>query len=272
MSDADALTTGFASRHPDAFARVLGRARSDEILVALGSLPDDLRARVVSRLPGPRLLEIIDVDAQVSVDWLKSASHDDAIAMLSRLPRERRLALVNALSDRSRKLRLLRQLRYPAHCVGSLVDDILQRVYVGTEASKALADLRASGTEEAWRIVAVDDNGRFAGSVDLWRLLASEKVSGTIAGYTLTISPILPETPIASAALRDEWLRYNWLPVVDHRGHVLGGVSRAHLLHAARGHASDRSDTGDFFALMLGDMAHVLGKLMENILSRRDTA
>ena len=231
-------------------------------------LPAALRASIVARLPGSRIVQLLDLDEDESRQWIVDAPHDHAVTLLSRIPRERRLSIVNSLADRERRLRLLRHLQFPAHSVGSMVGDVLYRINVDEQAADVLDNLRAGGAEEPWRIVAVDSNGQYAGGVDLWRLVASDKLVGTIRDYMLDVPSILPETPIADAVSREDWLRHNWLPVVDHRRHVLGGVSRAKLFGAAGQNTMGRSKIDPVFSDLMSDLVYVFAALLDGVLSR----
>lgn len=272
MSDVDALTADFAAKHPDGFARLLGRGNTNDIAEILSQLPATVRASIVARLPGSRIAQLLDLDEDAFQQWLVDAPYDHAVTLLSRVPRERRLSIVDSLTDRERRHRFLRHLRYPAHSVGALVGDVLYRISVDAQAADVLNDLRAGGAEEPWRIVAVDSNGRYAGGVDLWRFVASDKVIGTIRDYMLDVPSILPETPIASAVHREDWLRHNWLPVVDHRRQVLGGVSRARVFEAAGQDTMDRSGGGPVFSDLMSELVYVLAALLDGVLSRRNSA
>lgn len=272
MSDVDALTADFSAKHPDAFVRILGRGSTDDIANLLIKLPAALRASIVARLPGSRIVQLIDLDEDKTRQWIVDAPIDQAVTLLSRIPRERRLSLVNSLADRKRRLRLLRLLQYPDHSVGALVGEVLYRINVDAQAADVLSDLRAGRAEEPWRIVAVDSNDRFAGGVDLWRLVASDKLVGPIRDYMLDVPSILPETPIESAVHREDWLTHNWLPVVDHRRQVLGGVSRAKLFGAAGRDTMDRSGADPAFSGLMSELVYVLAALLDGVLSRRHTS
>lgn len=272
MADRDSLTAEFAQRHADKFARILGRGESEEINSVLDALPASVAASIVTRLAAARIHEIVASRKDKLDRWLTAAQLPDAVSLLSRLPREQCLTLVNSLKDRERRKRLLQYLQFPAHSVGALVTDLPVRVTTDTPASEFLAELRALQDGRARRVVVMHPDGRYCGLLDLWRLLSRDPAVGPIEDYTLPAPAIYPETSQATSVQDPSWHDHNWLPVVDHQQRILGGISRSSLFKAAEQHAQQGGANGDLLSILISDLTSLFGELLTRSLSKRGTS
>ena len=268
MADIDPLSLDFAVRHPDSFARILGRAAFAESAQVVESLPPQRKAAIVARLPAVRIIELLDSGGHEPAEWLVDAPFDDAVTLLSRIPRERRLALVNSLSDRARQRRLLRHQQYPLHSVGALVSDVRVRLSAESPAADVLAELRELETEDPGPIVVVDADGRYLGGLDRWRLLMQDPPAGNVKDYLVKIKALRPEMPVAAVATDVEWHARNWLPVIDHRQRVLGAVMRAAVFRAAGAGARGARFDSDVLIDLLADLVYVCEAALERGVRR----
>lgn len=268
MSEVDLLQADFARAHPDAFARALIRAQDSEIASVLERLPKALVASVVARLPAARALPLLESSGKKIEAWMSSCPFDDAVALLSRVPRDRRLPFINAVSNRWRRQQLLRQQRYPAHTVGSLVRDIGIRLPAAMPSAEALETI-AGAAPDPGPVIVVDSRGRFLGGVDLLRLATGASPSSPAADFVVRVGTILPETSIAVAAEAHQLSPHNWLFVADHQDRILGAVERAALLRAARaGRMAPREPWRLAFDLA-ADAVWSLLALLDTVLGRR---
>lgn len=272
MADIDPLSLDFATRHPDSFGRIIGRGEAEESSEILEKLPPQIKASIISRLPAARIEQLLNSGRHDPEEWLVDAPFDDALNLLSRIPRDRRLAVVNSLGDRGRRQRLLRHQQYPAHCAGSITRDIRMRISADALAADVLTELRDLQGEDPGPLVVVDADGAYLGVVDRWRLIIGDPPVGRVRDYAIDVRPIRPETPIASVAQNEDWHVRNWLPVVDHRKRVLGGVSRATVFRATRQQADSKRGLGDLFVDLAADLVYVLGSLVERIITRRSAS
>lgn len=270
MDDIDRLSLDFAIRHPDSFARILGRGEIDEAGRILERLPAARKAAIAARLPATHIRQLLDSEGHRPSDWLVDAPFNDAVTLLSRIPRDRRLALVNSLHDRDRQRQLLRSQQYPAHSVGALVADIPLRVGVESPAAEVLAELRKPELETQGPVVIVDNDGHYLGVLDRWRLLLQISPSGSVKDYLIAVKGLRPETPVIAVAMDDEWQTRNWLPVIDHRRRVLGAVSREKVLRAAGAHSGSAERGGDILLDLLTDLVYLCEALLLKIFSRKD--
>lgn len=272
MAETDILNADFARKFPDKFARLLGRGEIDEIAQLLKRLPRPVAASIVARLPVTRIGALLASAQNEPENWLADAPFNDAVALLSRIPREQSLTLVNSVKNRERRRRLLQSLKYPAHSVGALVTDVPLRISADTPAPDVLAELRTLDHENPRPLVVVHPDGRYFGMLDSWRLLTGKQLAGPIGEYASPAPAIYPETSLATAILDPSWHNYNWLPVVDHELRILGGVSRYRVFSAASQHTKNARSGTDIMTILIEDVVYLFGALLTRSLSRRNTS
>lgn len=266
MPDIDPLNLDFALEHPESFARVLGRSDDTDVDRVINALPVSLRAAIAARLPSAHVERLMHTDDTGLAEWLARSDYEDAVGLLSRLPRERRLEIVNALPNSARKRQLLRTQQYPSHSVGALLGDIPMRIGSHADAGDVLTELRSIDLEDPGPLVVVDKNGRYVGIVDRWRLLMANPVTGPISDYVVDVSSLRPETPIDAAAELPDWHTRIWLPVVDHEQLVLGGVSRARIFAALEDFDGTHRSRNVFNELFV-DIAYLFGAVLEALVT-----
>lgn len=269
MTDLDPLSVDFAVRFPDTFVRTLLRTPDLDLDRVLASLPARDQAAVVARLPGQRIDEVLASGEHEAEAWLADGSFENAVALLSRIPREKRLKLVNSIKDRDRRQQLLRHQQYPAHSVGSLVGDIPMRFDAATPVIEALVELRELKGTDPGPLVIVDRQGRYQGILDTWKLLSRERPTGAIGDFLKPAPAVFPETSIVTAAASHDWDEHSWLPVVDQKRRVLGAVARARLLGAARALGREDGSANEIALNLLDELVFVLGDLLDNLMTRK---
>jgi Mg/Co/Ni transporter MgtE len=271
MTDADPVIADFADRFPDLFARTLRQGSDVEISAVVDSLPSQSVAAVVARLPSARLRALLDSGEHSPRDWLEAAPFDDAVMLLSRMRRERRITLIGSLQDRRLRARLMRHQQYPVHSAGFYVEDVFLRVDVDTPAREALDELRKFDRDDPPLVVVVDDAGRYAGVLQPWQLM-NERLSGQrLSDQVEYIQPVAPETPVTAVAEHEGWLEHNWLPVVDNKHRILGALSRAAIMRAADRVSPSRTGTASLLLELVEGITHTLGEMLEGLLDRRRT-
>lgn len=266
MNEVDPLLLDFAEADPAAFARVIAQGELDAAEELLSALPSAQAAAVACRMPAGRIPSLLALDAERSSSWLEAASFEDAVALLSQVPKLQRLSLVNGMHQRQRKRRLLQYLNYPAHSVGSLVDEPLVLLSEDTPIRDVFLELRGANEAEEQPAIVIDALGRYHGVLDLWHLAITERPEGTVKDFLVSLPSLRAELSIEDAARLPEWASRTWMPVVDHEDHVMGWVSRARLFaRAEEGEASlhaARESLLDLVSQMIRVMSDLLGRLL----------
>lgn len=271
MTEADPVIADFAERFPDAFASSLRHGSDEEISAIVSSLPPQSIASVVARLPAARLLPLLESGEHSPRDWLEDAPFDDAIMLLSRMRRERRIALIGSVRDRRLQRRLMRHQQYPRHSTGFYVEDVFLRIDIDTPVRAVLDELRGDEREDPPLMVVVDASGRYAGVLNPWHLMNSRLNSQRLSEQMEYVQPISPETPVTAAAEHEGWLEHNWLPVVDNKQRVLGALSRAAVLGAANRVSPSKQSTASLLLELVDGVTHTLGEMLEGLLGRRSS-
>ena len=269
MTDVDPVIADFAERFPDAFAGALRRGSDEEISAVVRLLPPRSIASVVARLPAARLRSLLDSGEHSPRDWLEDAPFDDAIMLLSRMRRERRIALIGSVRDRRLQRRFMRHQQYPRHSTGFYVEDVFLRIDIDTPASAVLEELRQDERDDPPLMVVVDASGRYAGVLNPWHLMSNRLTSQRLSEQMEYIQPIAPETPVVAAAEHEGWLEHNWLPVVDNKQRILGALSRAAVLGAASRVSPSQQGTASLLLELVDGVTHTLGDMLEGLLGRR---
>ncbi len=121
---------------------------------------------------------------------------------------------------------------YPRRTVGALVDPTVTRLQSATKLSRAIEMLRAGDQDELEWIWIVDDESRYVGLLDIGKALLSRSEQSRVEELTVPLEPLRAETSLVAARDIGEWVRHPELPVVDHKNHLLGALSRQRLIEA----------------------------------------
>ena len=269
MTEVDPLTTGFARSDPPAFARVLGRGTTTEIMPVLLGLAPDVVATVLAQLSLPAIEEILADKRSDPQHWLSVAPTDDAVALIGRIPRKLGVELCDSLVDRERRRRLLRHLKYPSHSVGSLARDVVVRISADLSGKDCLDELRRLDLQDPGPIAVLASDSRYMGLLNLWSMLRRDPPAGSVRDHVVAAATLFPETSLINATRQAAWAEHNWLPVVDHDGRLIGGVQRREIFSAAKLDLADVAERTDMLATVFGQLIRAMSQLLQQILLRK---
>ena len=267
MVDTGPLLLDFAERQPEAFARELSGHSVDELTSIISNLPAEQRVDILARLPGALIDEVILAVPDFGRHWLTPAPLERISELLSRLPRSRRLALIETVDNTEKRRRLLRQQQYPPHAIGSLIVDVPLRVVETARAADVVRAIRDLGHGDPGLLLVISADGSYRGVLDPWPLLTNTR-EARLADHVVRVKPLLPEVAAVDAADDERWNEYAWLPVADHEGHILGRVARSRVLRAAREETADALRRQDFVTSLFAEFVHLCGGIVERLLAR----
>lgn len=261
------LLDDFAARHPDAFAAQIASGSVEELVSLIGSLPAERRINILARLPGNKIDDVISAVPGFGEHWLSPAPVDQVSELLSRLPRHRRLALVEAIESPDKRRRLKRQQQFPTHTIGNLIVDVPIRIIETAKAVDIVRAVKELGNRDPGLLVVITADGDYRGALDPWPLLTAARPA-RLANYLIDVKPLLPEMSAIDVAEDERWNEFAWLPVVDHDGQVLGRVARSRVLKAAKDRTLDSLRRQDFVTSLFAEFIHLCGGILERALSR----
>ena len=266
MAEAGTLLLDFARQHPEAFARRLAGGSVEQIVATLEGLPAERRVDILARLPGPGIEDVIEAVPNFGEAWLTPAPIDRISELLSRLPRSRRLALVDDVDNPDKRRRLLRQQQYPPHTIGSLIVDVPLRVVETAKTGDVVRAIRDLGSRDPGLLLVISAEGAYRGVLDPWPLLTDPE-GARLADHVIRLKPLFPEIASVDAADDERWHDFTWLPVADHEGHILGRVARSLVQRAAREETVDAFRRKDFVTSLFAEFVHLCGGILERLLA-----
>lgn len=223
---ADTLCLQFIRTHPRDAARTLEQLDVGEVAQFLARIPPEDAGRLVRLLvpqAGARCLATMGTHAAGAV--LDHLQTDIAAVLLRRMERDRRRELLGAAGARkSAALRIA--LRYPDGVVGSVLDPDVFAVTANMRVSAVVALLQEQPDRQDDFLFVIDDRQHLVGAVEIKRLLRADAAARIQELSGPSVHIFHARESLASVRSHPIWSRLNLVPVVDHSGLLLGGISR----------------------------------------------
>jgi Mg/Co/Ni transporter MgtE len=228
--DSDPLLENFAEARPRELALLLADAEVQEVCELLRKLPDPVAAGLAAHLPSRQLSRVLKELAPEEIGlMLVSATHEDAIALVSLLSETRYPDILQASPAGKRKL-LQRLFESPSHSLGALASPDYIRADVSMRCDAFLEQLRSHEESEQLPIYAVDDAGVFQGEVNPIAVISRMNQRARLADIVQDTASLSAQLSAGAALKSRLWARHQYLPVVDSKGHLLGSIRRHALL------------------------------------------
>lgn len=234
MNEQLELTLGFIEEEPREAAEIISAADPAEGGAFLAFAPLRSATRLVEHLqPWSAALILAEVPMERTVAILRDISYADAAAILRHVAETKRATILEALPARlSRDIE--RTLTYPVLTVGAWMDASTPYFKATTTAGDCLKGLRSQG-ESCGGIAIVTGRGRrFAGVVDLEKLLLlkDDQPIGDILDAAFT--PLSARASLSMAHSNPGWRRFSGLPVINRRNDVMGLLRQDSLEQAEK--------------------------------------
>ena len=234
---ADPLLADYARRYPAEVASQLLSTEVEQVLALLEDLPRDAMLRLLPVLPGTLLARVLERAGESHfAGWLDSAEFAAAVAVLVRLRRERRVAIIERLADHRRRVELGRRFAWPEGVLGALAGRNFLTMPMGATLADLVVELSRQelGADEEPRIYVLDPEGRMRGEVDVHRALEAEDRDQSLLRFLARVETLPAEMPLAAALEAPLWQRVLVVPVVDRDRRPMGTVTLAALREASR--------------------------------------
>jgi Mg/Co/Ni transporter MgtE len=231
--ESDPLLERFAAARPQELASLLADAEIHEVCELLRQLPEAIAAGLAAHLPSRQLSRALKELSPAEIgSLLVSATHEDAIAIVSLLSEARYSGILQAAPAAKRRV-LRRLFELPSHSLGALASPDYIRANVDMRCDAFLEHLRAHEESSQQPIYAVDELGIFKGEINPLSVISRQNQKARLADIVVHLAPLSGELSAAAALKSRLWARHQQLPVVDSRGHLLGSVHRQTLLKHA---------------------------------------
>ena len=225
--DPAALREGLMEFHPADVADLLAAIPREDRIPVLEQLHEDQLGGVLSYLGGGVLrMALTRLPPAKIAQALDSLEPDDSARLLSFLPEERRLPVLNRMSakDAAAARGLL---AWEPGTAGRLMTDRFVKVGPDWTVAETMAHLRKIDPEVATvaDLYAVDERGRLVGVMSLRKLLPAEperKVWELMTHDVISVSPTTPQEEVARLVSK---YGFNAMPVVSEEGKALGVVT-----------------------------------------------
>jgi len=269
MTDADELLLSYAENFPEDFAAGVNMAPTAELVELLRALPRALAVGVLARLPISSLRRANSALGDEVGQWLNAAGFETKIALLVRLPRGERSALIGAIADRRTQRRIRQTLNFPSHSVGSMVRELPVHVPDDKPLGELLDELREERARTEVPVVLIDGEGRYAGVLDLWRVAMREGDGERCGSFARPVEPLSPEMSLENARELEQWNRRSWLPVVDYGGRLLGYVRRQQVLGTRETAHTEAEIVRDSIMVLSVRYVDALADMLQRLLGAR---
>lgn len=264
------LSRKYAEQYPEQFAQELAAYSVKEIADILSPLAGKTILKVSAHLGASQLYELVSNSLLSADQVFAGASLDEASVLLTRLPRALSLQFVAALTNKSKQRELRRYLNYPPHSVGAIATSASLQFVETDLLSGVLNDLSQFDDRFEPAVVIVDATGRYAGVLDLWKVIGTLNSKMPVSRILSEVEPLRAEFEHSTAISNDQWATRNWLPVVDHQNRLVGICRYAHLKseHADSEMPAQMTLLGTFDSV-LREAYRVLVVLLGLVLSRK---
>ncbi|HEU5168989.1 MAG TPA: magnesium transporter [Gemmatimonadales bacterium] len=224
------LTDAFVARahqlEPADLADVLAALDDEERVRLVRALPPELSGEALAEMPEDAHAEetLVALAPAQAAEILEELEDDDAADLIGELEPEQQERILAEIEDRTEVDRLL---RYDEETAGGRMTTHLVTVRDSETAAQALDSIRrqAEEVQDFYQIFVVDDTGRLVGVVPLKDLVTNppdRPVRQFMTGAEISVQPEVDQEEVARVMAR-----YNLesVPVVDHRGRLLGRVT-----------------------------------------------
>jgi magnesium transporter len=226
------LTLAYLQQRPESAARALEGMTAADAAEVLRRVPARVSAPVVaamSAVSAARCAAELPADAAAALCAV--LSWPDAAALLRRLDERAREAVLAELPGKMAR-RLRRSLEYGDDVVGAWIELDVPAILDDRDVGEALKLLAQLPVHSGSHLFITDAAQRCSGTVPLAALLTSAPTVPLAALAGSNIQPLLDNASLGSVADNPGWELATILPVVSHRGLLLGGLSRRTLQKA----------------------------------------
>ena len=232
MPELPELTLAFLQQRPESAARTLEGLSAADAAEILRRMPARIAAPVAAAMSSSSAARCAaELPADVAAALCAALSWSDAAAVLRQLEPRAREAVLAELPAKLAQ-RFARSLAYSADVVGAWIELDIPAVPDDRSVAEALQLLARSAGDSGSHLLLTDAAQRHTGSLPLDALVKSASTAALSELARRDLPPLRDSASLASVTGSPGWDVATVLPVVSHRGELLGGLTRR-TLHKA---------------------------------------
>lgn len=234
MPELPGLTLAFLQERPESAARALESLAAADAAEILRRMPARIAAPVAAAMnsfSAARCAEALPAD--VAAALCAAMPWSDAAALLRRLDSNAREAVLAGMPDKLAR-RFSRSLAYAEYVVGAWIELDVPAAPEDRSVEEAVQLLVQSPAGNGSHLLVTDSDRRYRGAVPLGALVTSAPTVLLSALAQRDVQPLRDSASLASVTDHPGWDLATLLPVVNHRGELLGGLTRRTLHKAIR--------------------------------------
>lgn len=232
MAELPRLTLAFLQHHAGSAARTIEILAPEDAAALLEHVPVRISAAVFAAMTSVAAARcVVHLPPAVSAALCEALSWTDASAMLRYLDADTRNAVLERLpTGMARRFR--RSLEYAEDQVGGWVEMDAPAIVADRTVGEAIKLLAESAESPASHLLLTDEVEKYTGAVSLAALLRASRTATLDSIAQGDCRAVRDSASVLAVAADKEWDTTTLLPVVNHRGELLGGLTRR-TLHKA---------------------------------------
>ncbi len=238
----DNLLNHYFLLYPEEATDILNDSNPEEILEYLGKLPSDIAQKVLLKLTGDVVSEVLEImNEEVFIELFSSFDPYQSGILLSRLSDDEVKQKLALLPGKKRD-QIKEIMSYPPYSAGFFMDTRIITFNPGDTAGEVLEKIRGFPHRRIYNIYVTDDEGRLMGVAPL-QIVAVSKPDDQlkdIMGSSNSVHVMSPQEEVVDL-LKDR--KIISLPVVDVDNRVLGIIRYDGLVKAVEQEAIDDVQT-----------------------------
>lgn len=240
MTELHELTLAYLRQRPESAARALEELDDGEAAAILLRAPSRIAAPVLAAMTTLYAARCVTkMPPEVAAARCNELSWSDSAGLLRALDAPVRDALLAEMPE-GKARRFRRSLDYADDAIGAWVELDAPAMTADRSVAEASRLLAGISNYAENHLLLTDSSQRYVGAVALGALLASGPETGLATMVLQDLKPLRDSASLGSAIAATDWERSTILPVVNHRGELLGGMTQRTLRQALH-HSTDRA-------------------------------
>jgi magnesium transporter len=226
------LALAYLRERPDSAARTLEELAGEDAAAILLRAPARIAAPVLAAMTTLYAARCMaQMPADIAAARCQELSWPDAAGLLRAMDSTARDALLAELPE-SKARRFRRSLDYGESTIGAWLELDTAAILAERSVAEALRLLTDISSYAESHLLLTDANQRYVGTVALGSLLSSSLAAPLDTLAARDMHALRDTASLESAVAAPDWERSTILPVVNHRGELLGGLTRRTLRRA----------------------------------------